>query len=253
MSAFKPRAQLLIPCVLSLWLSPLAAQDTTRAYQGEGPLRLELAPAGADRALLESILRQAEPQLVVESISSLEIPPQLTSLSQAERFLRYGNSLRSISSLKGIEYFSQSLGKKRVLFLESYLIPGPDGGEMQNDPWLDSLPPRQILYARQKEAVFGLSIMRLDYRSGPASLILSMENENPLWLGPMRVAKAGEFSTILWLSEDSGRIQVYALALLKELPLKILRAKVSQSFSNRVAALSDWFRSGLYALPGEPR
>jgi len=51
------------------------------------------------------------------------------------------NALRSVSRLKGIEYFSATRGRMRVFFEDASFVDGPESSTRVPDPIADQVPP----------------------------------------------------------------------------------------------------------------
>jgi hypothetical protein len=245
------RSPALSVIALTLFAAALPAQ--TRSYMGAGKARIELAPEGTDRAWLESELRRLSPAICVESLNAIPMPDGFPDLPRTQRFLAYGNALRAISTLKGIEYFSVSKGKRRVLYLESHLVASADGEEPLPDPRLLSLPARETAYARQSDASFGENVMELEYRYSEGSLALSAENLRPMKVGPIQAVKPRQSKTIVCVREEGGLILFYALSMANAVAIPGLGDKIRDSAVNRTAALLEWFTRGLSSRPAAQR
>lgn len=233
--------------------SETPGKPRTAAYLGKGEARASLAPAGTDLGYLRGEISRLAPDVCVESLAETVIPPALARLSQAERELAIGNALRSIASLEGIEYFSASRGKRRVLFEEAFAIASPESREPAADPLRRSLPAREEAYAFMRDSTFGGNAMRLEYRYGAGTHSLAVSNVTPMRIGPLTAVGPGRLEIVLSAREDSGRVLVYALALARASAAPGMRGKIRESTENRVYALMEWISSGLSSPPSAPR
>lgn len=225
----------------------------TRAYLGAGKAEIALAPEGIDIAYLREEMARLDPDVCVESLSAVDLPPAIAALPRPEREAAIGNVLRSISALKGIEYYSASRGKRRVLFEEAFVLASPDADMPMPDPFRSAPPEREEFSAILKDSTFGKNTMRLEYRAANGTHSLSVTNLTAMKIGPVAAVKPGRFEIILSAREESGRILVYAFALARASALPGLRDKIRESTENRVYALLEWIKSGLSAPPSGPR
>jgi hypothetical protein len=225
----------------------------TRAYLGAGKAEIALAPSGSDADYLGAELLRQNPDVCVESLSLAPLPPEFSRLSRAQRRIALGNVMRSISALKGIEYYSASRGKRRVLFEEAYCVASRSSAQRAPDPLRADIPAWEEAFAFMKDSTFGANAMRLEYRGGPDSLSLSVENLSAMKIGLITAMKPGCFEIILVAEESNDEVVLYALALAKAQALPGMRDKIRESTSNRVDALLEWIRNGLSAPPSAPR
>jgi hypothetical protein len=228
-------------------------KQETRAYLGSGKASIAIAPEGIDLDYLRGELARQDPDVCVESLTAMRSPPSFAGLSPAERVTTIGNRLRSVSTLKGIEYYSASRGRIRILFEEAYCVASAGSASRVADPQRESLPDREEAFAYLKDSTFGGNDMRLEYRGGKLPLSMSVENLSAMRIGPITAVKPGRFEIVLSVRDEGEWIVVYALALARSQALPGLRDRIRESASNRVDALLGWISSGLSAPPGGRR
>lgn len=230
-----------------------SGKQETRTYLGPGKASISIAPEGADIGYLEGELARQDPDVCIESLSAVRLPRALSDLPSGERATAIGNRLRSISTLKGIEYYSVSRGKVRVLFEDAACVASAGSRERVADPLRDQLPDREEAFAFLKDSTFGGNDMRLEYRAGGLPLSMSVENLSAMKIGPITAVKPGRFEIVISIEDEGEWIVVYALALAKAQALPGLRGRIGESASNRIDAFLEWISSGLSARPDGPR
>ena len=93
-----------------------------------------------------------------------------------ESRLRIYNILRSLSTMKGIQYYSASRERMRTLFAESYVVEGPDGEKRLPDPVADEIPVYSRLYALQEDLTFGENIYLMEFHYSGETFLLDSTN-----------------------------------------------------------------------------
>ena len=160
----------LVPALTAEDRASLAADgEVTHLYSL--PDEPRLAPAFQEN-ILEDI-RQIKPRLGVEV---LFLAPAVDGSPAAPTVF---TTLQSISTMEGIEYYSQSRGYMRTLFHESYVIDHPGTRKRLPDPVWTTVPSQDRLYVYQRDSSFGKNVLQLDYRVEDATIFLTMTNLRP--------------------------------------------------------------------------
>ena len=71
------------------------------------------------------------------------------------------NILQSISSLKGIEYYSASRERMRIFYHDAYVIDSPEKKVKRDDPVMYNIPGESVLFAYFKDSSFGKGNSRI--------------------------------------------------------------------------------------------
>jgi len=144
--------------------------------------------------------------------------------------------------LQGLEYWSASRGRMRLLYEYSSLIAGLDDPTPVRDTRLPALPANaETLFARQKDLSFGDNIYRVSLSTGPGYTAQHSTNLTGMRYGIVPVAAPGVVNVrLLVIDVDEGLI-FYTISSAKAAVLPGIRAKLESSFGNRAEAVYSWF------------
>jgi len=212
---------------------------------------LSLAPAHPASQVMKSAVSAESPDIVVEALFLLKM---LHTGSPVSENLAVYNVLRSISTLQGIEYYSASRKKIRLLYEYSSLIAGPDDQTPVRDTRVDRIPPDQAtLHARQKDTTFGDNRYRILLSGGPGFVTQQSTNLTRLSLGIMPVAAPGAVNVrLLIILVDEGLL-FYVASSARATLVPGVRSTLEASFGNRATAVFNWFSRELTATwPRQP-
>jgi hypothetical protein len=179
-----------------------------------------------------------EPTIGVEVLFLLpdygisEVSPELLTRMQA------------ISTMEGIEYYSASRERMRILFIESWAIRDPDTEERIPDPTTTSLPSSDRLYIRQRDSSFGTNVSQLDYTVTGEAIRLRMTNLDRMsYRGVIPAVGPGQLQLNLVVMPIGDTVLFYGSSAAAPLALLGMEERVGRSFTNRLIALHDWFES----------
>ncbi|MFW6343609.1 MAG: DUF6675 family protein [Sediminispirochaetaceae bacterium] len=176
-------------------------------------------------------------------IPNEKIASRMLSLSPEDYLLELYTILRSISTLEGIEYYSASRDRMRLLFEESWVIESPQDPAKLPDPADSSIPDRDTLYIHQKDLTFGKSMSKVVYRHEENALSMSITNETTMRYMFFPLLKKGNVSMQMLILPVKEGIVFYGLSTVDVMDLKVFHNKMRDSFTNRLNALKDWFIS----------
>ncbi len=169
------------------------------------------------------------------------LAPRLLELPREEFLLSLYNTLRSVSSLEGIEYYSASRERMRTLFAETWVIEGPEDHSRLPDPTVERIPRKDTIYIHQKDLTFGNNVSRVVYRHERDALSMSISNETTMRYMIFPLVKEGNMSMQMLILPVEEGIIFYGLSSIDVLDLKVFYKKMRSSFTNRLIALKDWF------------
>jgi hypothetical protein len=185
-------------------------------------------------------LEESEPNI---SIQYLFLIPLDEQYSDQEIY----NTLLSVSTMTGIEYFSHSRQRYRIFYHEVYPVEELDRDTRTTDPLLsgNELPREKEVYIFQHDSSFGKYYSKLRYRYDGKSFILSMKNETSLRYKLIRVLKPGKLQIRIYIKPHSGNLLLYAHCSARAASLFGLDDRIEKSLSNRLRAIADWFTGTL--------
>lgn len=152
------------------------------------------------------------------------------------------NILRSISSLKGIRYFSASRQRMRVLFKDSYVIKSSNNVTKIEDPLVTVIPSVNEIYIFQEDNTFGKNKYRVAYIFPGSSIVMKIENITPLKYLFLPAVPPTKFITYFVVIPGEQGILFYGISCVQSaLFFKIFEGHIQTSLYNRMKAVFDWF------------
>jgi len=249
-SGYKPLS-LLFPALSEEEQSDLRSKGEVTRYYFEPVAPRWMPREGLGSDLLREI-EKIETVIGVESLHLLSYKEagayvQLTPGSVGDRdpLLKVYNLLLSVSTMKGLQYYSASRGRMRTLFAESYVIRSPTDPTPIPDPKVDTLPSEQTLFVFQEDLTFGKNITEWKYRSKEEALSISITNLTPMKYSFFTVAEPGNMQIHLLVLPAEEGIVFYGCMVAKSPRFLGLEKTRTESFYNRIKALFTWFKNGM--------
>jgi hypothetical protein len=180
-----------------------------------------------------------DPNLFVESIS-LYRRSSAARWSETEQTSLF-NQLVALSTLEGIQYYSESRKTMRIFYESSQVIDGPVGKNPLPDPVYRTLPDSLVLYARQKDLTFGENLYSFRYRTGDDFIFFVQENLTPMNAGIIPVVGKNKCRTIVAIIDAGDSLVVYSAAMAKAASIPGMGDRIGASFTNRINAVFQWF------------
>lgn len=221
--------------------------EITRYFFEPSPLKW--LPADG---LATQIAREASRIETVIGLESIHILPfkemkiREMDLPDEEMRRKVYNVLRSVSTLKGVEYYSVTRGRMRTLFEESYPVLSLEQPTRVRDPRItEEIPPVSSMVIFQRDTTFGESYSRWVYRAGEREIAISTTNLTPLKYSFFRMVDPEQMQIHLLVRPMEGGISFYGCAVVKSAKFLGLEKTKTESFYNRVKALYSWFKAEL--------
>ena len=196
---------------------------------------------GQLRAVVGDALGNLEPNLFVETLSLYKKPRGGAELWNNEERTGLYNQLVTLSSLTGIQYYSESRRAMRTFYENSQVIDGPENKRPLPDPVFTAPPASLTLYARQKDLTFGDNIYRFEYFAGTDTIIFIQENLTAMNAGIIPAVGKNKYRTVLAAIDTGDSILIYAAAMAKTVSLPGMGDRIGASFTNRMQAVLTWF------------
>jgi hypothetical protein len=227
----------------------LRAGESVRTASTGKAAALTITPIHPAIADIRRSIAQESPDIIVEALFLWKKPG--TAAGTIDILTIY-NTLRSIGSLQGIEYFSASRGRMRLFYEYSSLITSAEKADPLPDTALAALPGSpETLFARQKDLSFGDNRYRITMAGGRDFVTQASANLTPMYYkSVVPVAGAGDLNVrVLVISADDALV-FYAVSSAKATVIPGVRSKLEASFGNRAAAVYAWFSDRMTkALP----
>lgn len=148
--------------------------------------------------------------------------------------------LRKISLLEGLEYYSTSKKKYRVLYEKSFVVKSKNSKERLSDPVEGSADGLQISVL-QKDVVFGENVYTYSYLQNIDEVSFSYTNDNPLTYSLIKVIDKDDLHVNLAIKDFGEFLLVYAFTCADMASVPGLDNRIVLSFSTRAEAVYKWF------------
>lgn len=185
----------------------------------------------------------------VESIHLLSLQqlrtPGIVFPETGELKQRVYNVLRSVSTMKGVQYYSVTRGKIRTLFEESYAVASAEQPERIPDPVVKEIPASSSLTVFQEDTTFGQNYSRWIYKYADDEISISITNLTPLKYSFFKMVDPEQMQIHLLVRPMEEGISFYGCAVVKSAKFLGLEKSSKESFYNRIKAIYTWFRDQL--------
>jgi uncharacterized protein DUF6675 len=151
------------------------------------------------------------------------------------------NTLLSIKTMKGIEYYSKSRKKMRTLFTESYAVESLENLTVIEDPVFDSIPYLLNRYLLQTDKTFGENLYRTVYKYDGSTIWINMTNETKMKYSFIPMVAPGNMSVNLFITTTEEGIIFYGVTTAETFSVLGLAKAKKESFYNRIKAMFNWF------------
>ena len=206
---------------------------------------IQYAPAAITEAIKDAQEEGFQSTVGVEGLFYYPVSDnsQFFKGTPSQQYLAIYNILRSISSMKGIEYYSASRQRWRTFYLDSYVIPSADAEQPLPDPLVASIPQESLLYIFQHDSSFGRNRYRAHYRYNDNSFLVSIHNLTTMRYLIFPMVRPSNMRILISILPTEEGLLYYGLCMVDVPNLFGFEERVSNSFSNRVRALYRWFAS----------
>jgi len=196
-------------------------------------------------ALVAKTLGSLDPNLFVETLSLYRKPsayrrPSAAAWSDDEQ-VNLLNQLTALSTLAGIQYYSESRKTMRTFYESSWVIGSPKNKNPLPDPVFSELPHSLSLYARQKDLTFGDNIYSFDYYINRDSIFFVQENLTAMTAGIIPAVGKNKFRSLLAIIDTGDALLIYAAGMARTASVPGMGDRIGASFTNRAKAILKWF------------
>jgi hypothetical protein len=221
----------------------LSEGELRNSLHGDSPP--QLIPYVSARGEIEARIRELELTVGTEVLSVYR--NEAVDFDSPESRLQIYNILRSMSTMKGIEYYSASRERMRTLFSESYVVDGPDAEERLPDPAVREIPAHSKLYVLQEDLTFGENIYAMEFRYSGDYFLLDSTNLTTMHYFFFPMVKPENSVTLILLIPAGEEILFYGAVGAHTMRLLGLARSREDSFYNRLKAIYGWFTERMSA------
>jgi hypothetical protein len=151
------------------------------------------------------------------------------------------NRMRSISLLKGIEYYSVSRKRMRIFYEDAYAINTPGEKKKIPDPLVTEIPATSTVYCYFKDSSFGEYTCSMEYSMEGDSISIRMRNLTQVWYFMIPLIKPGKMLSYFLIIPIENMILFYGFFCIKGEDTFGLAESKADSLYNRIKALYNWF------------
>ena len=216
----------------------VAAEPVTEVQQKNPRPRLLPRHEELER-LVADIQSSLEPNLFVETLSLYQ-KPRAADWDNAEQ-INLLNQLTALSTLAGIQYYSESRKTMRTFYETSAVIDDPAKKKPLPDPVYAALPNSLALYARQKDLTFGDNIYRFNFYTGGDYIFFVQENLTAMNAGILPAIGKNKLRSLIAVIDAGDSLLIYAAAMAKTASVPGMGDRIGRSFTNRAKAILKWF------------
>jgi len=216
-----------------------AAVEPITEVQQKAPSPRLLPRHGELKRLITEIQNSLEPNLFVETLS-LYPKPHAANWDKAEQTSLL-NQLVALSTLTGIQYYSESRKAMRVFYESSGVIDSPANKKPLPDPVYAALPNSLLLYARQKDLTFGDNIYSFNFYTGDDYIFFVQENLTAMNAGIIPAIGKNKLHSLVAVIDAGDSLLIYAAAMAKTVSVFGMGDRIGHSFTNRAKAILKWF------------
>jgi hypothetical protein len=238
------------PFIFSISLEELIGVENANRL-GSGPISetqlkkpiLKLLPVFPELQLVvANSMLDLEPTLAVETLYLYKKPDSSGSWNDTMKVNLF-NQMLALSTLTGIEYFSESRNAMRVFYEYSTVIDGPTSKNPLPDPVFEKPPAQYSLYARHRDLTFGDNIYSYKYTYVNDALFFIQENMTTFNYGIIPAVGKNRLRSVLAVIDCGDSLLVYIVSIVKAASIPGITDRVGVSFKNRADAIYKWFAS----------
>ncbi|HOM88893.1 MAG TPA: hypothetical protein PLH80_08635 [Spirochaetota bacterium] len=201
--------------------------------------QVSLAPLYSISHYIKRNLTIDKPTLGIEALYIFPKHNNIKNFHTSARKLYIINVLHAISTMEGMQYYSQSKGKMGTLFEKSYIINNKTM-ERVPDPKISVLKPEYNFYALQKDNILGQNIYCYTITIYNEYIMFTVHNSTAITYGLLTLIDKEQFKLYGFIEEDNKNINIYLVYSINTRQLLIPIQKLTLSLQNRADAIALW-------------
>lgn len=156
-----------------------------------------------------------------------------TSISSVSKIVR------SISKMKGMQYYSNTRKRYETLYTESYRIENPNSVQPVADD-LEGSSDGKTMYLFQNEHTFGKGYYQVQYHENKKMVSMQMKNTSAMYFGIIKAVDPDKLKIVVNIIDDGDGYYVYLGMSVDFMQLAGMESKMNKSFQARLDALYNW-------------
>lgn len=209
-----------------------------RSFYGESNVKLELCPAtDLCRSAASAWDKQNEPVFIVESLYLLK---KAQGAGQAAGEIgKISSVLRNLSTMQGIQYYSNSRKRWETLYTEVYTVNNPDERTRIPDP-ADKKADGLVSYVYQKDRSLSGCVYKFQYFENAAQTSFRAENTEKIVYKGFNIVKPEAMLLCLNAVETEEHIVFYITVRADAAKIPLVSERLAKSYGSRADAIYNW-------------
>lgn len=209
-----------------------------RSFYGESNVKLELCPStDLCRSAASAWNKQNEPVFIVESLYVLK---KTQSEVQADGEIgKISSVLRNLSTMQGIQYYSNSRKRWETLYTEVYTVNNPDERTKIADP-TDKKADGLVSYVYQKDRSLSGCVYKFSYFEQAAQTSFRAENTEKIIYKGFNILKPEAMLLCLNAVETGEHIVFYITIRADAAKIPLVSERLAKSYGSRADAIYNW-------------
>ena len=220
----------------SKYLSQLTKEGKIVVTHEDQVVNLELMPKTAYASNIKNNLIKKQPKHFYYTYEALYYIPETITVQKASEIAR------SISKMTTIQYYSNTRRKVTSLYKKAYMTDGENSNVAIDDVNYGNCNGKTF-NCLMDDASFGVTHYQLDYIQVQNELLTVFRNTDEMGLGPIKAILPKDLVINLLIQECDDGMVVYLCADLDSKKMPGVRAKITESMTARMDAISSWFVS----------
>lgn len=172
----------------------------------------------------------------------LYLTKKTPSTNPGKNIQEVSKNVRSISTLEGVEYYSNSRKKMRILYEESFAVNNPNERMRISDP-IEKNADNQVIYALQRDSTFGRFLYKYSYKQKKNEMLINITNIDNLTLAGIKIIKPENMVSSIIVYDLGDYFVTYTLIEVDVISVSVIENKMKKSFAARAEALFAWLSS----------
>lgn len=147
--------------------------------------------------------------------------------------------VRSVSKMKGMEYYSNTRKKWEVLYKDAYSVESADSTTAVSDD-LTGSSDGKTSYALLDEHTLGKSVYKTTYHENAKMVVMEMKNVTAMNYGIIKLIDPEKCKIAVALIDDGDGYFVYIGMQTDFMQMAALEKKLNASFQARLDAIFNW-------------
>jgi hypothetical protein len=179
------------------------------------------------------------PDIMVESLHLYRKPFSRPLNAGETTALR--NGTLAVSTLAGLQYYSESRSTMRTFYETSTVIDGPETKKPLADLVFSPPSASMSFYARQKDLTFGDNVYRYDYHFSDNSITFVQSNLTTMTYVFLPLLGKDRLRSMVSVIDAGDSLLVYTVSMARAALFPGMDKRIGASFSNRTEAVFQWF------------